>query len=497
MGNEKGNFRLFLQNYFVVIFCFFYLNTKAQNQFGLTTGDYVGLHSLQINPANICFQPVTYEFNVLGADVYLNNNDFFSNATFIPKLGFNNNFNRLRLENYKYTTDSFKPGNLLVKKDIQSNGYVFTGVNVLGPSFLFAISKKTSLAITSAFRTHLSASNISTEAATSVFEGLSYFPIRYKKIKMENTKVSFGSWEEIGFSYAHVINDNYYYTHRLGISVKALFGLAGGYIYDKGYNGWNDDGNKLIFDSSDFSYAYSGPSTSKKYKNTSNSGVSLNGIGTSFDIGYSVQKNAAAGTRYCPNLYHYGNNSKVYNWRAGISLLDIGAIQFYKNSLATNIINGSLNWTKFDTIAKYDISVIDGTLRSYVGEDKTQTFKQFWLILPSAISLQYDYNLNAVFYVNATIVQRITLAKMPSLSRMNSIAVIPRYESEELTICMPFILNEYKDINLGLAIRYKHVTVGSDRFGETFGIQSLYGANFYFAYKYSFINRKIGSGKLF
>jgi hypothetical protein len=497
MYYKRNNFQVFFRNCFIVLLCVFYINTSAQNQFGLTTGNYAGLYSLQINPANICFQPITNEFNVLGADVYLNNNDFFTNPTFVLKLGFNNNFNRLRFENYKYTPDSFKPGNLLLKRDFQSNGYVFGGVNILGPSYLFAISRKTSLAITTAFRTHLSATNINTISAISVFEGLTYKPILQKQMKTENTKVSFGSWAEVGFSYAHVINDNHKYTHRLGFSVKALFGLAGGYIYDNGYNGWNDDGNKLIFDSSNFSYAYSGPSTSKKYKNTSNSGVSLNGIGASFDIGYSVQKNAAAGTRYCPNLYQYGNNTKVYDWKAGISLLDIGAIQYFKNSLATNIVNGSLNWNKYDSIAKYDISVIDATLRSYVGAEKTQTFNSFWLILPSAISLQYDYNLNSIFYVNATIVQRITLAKMPSMSRMNTVAIIPRYESEELTVCMPFILNEYKDINLGLAIRYKYVTIGSDRFGETFGLQNLYGANLYFAYKYSFINRKIGSGKFF
>ena len=497
MVNLKSNFRLFLQNYFVVIFCFFYLNIKAQNQFGLTTGVYVGLHSLQINPANICFQPVTYEFNVLGADAYINNNDFFTPATFVPKLGFNNNFNRFRFENHKYSPDSFKPGNLLLNRDFQPNGYVFGGVNVLGPSFLFAISRKTSLAITTAFKTHLSVTNMNTISATAVFEGLTYKPIIQKQMKTENTKVSFGSWAELGFSYAHVINDNHKYTHRLGFSVKALFGIEGGYIYDNGYNGWNDDGNKLIFDSSNFSYAYSGPSTSKKYKNTSNSSVSLNGIGTSFDIGYSVQKNAAAGTRYCPNLYQFVNNIKVYKWKAGISLLDIGGIHYFKNSFATNIVNGSLNWNKFDTIAKYDITVMDATLRSYVGAEKTQTFNSFWLILPSAISLQYDYNLKSNFYVNANIVQRITLAKMPSLSRMNTVAIIPRYDIEKLTVCLPFILNEYKDINFGLAVRYKCVTIGSDKLGETFGIQNLYGANFYFVYKYSFINRSLFWKKLF
>ncbi len=497
MININSNFRLFFVNLFSVFFCFFVLNIKAQNQFGLTSDNYAGLYSLQVNPANICFQPVTYEFNILGADANLNNNNFFSSPTFVPQLGFNNNFNRFRFENLKFIPDSFKSGNLLLKKDLQSHGYVFGGINILGPSYLFAISRKTSLAITTAFRTHLSATHINTIAANSFFEGLSYNPIKNKQFKMENTKLSFGSWAELGFSYAHVIIDNKNYTHRLGFSVKALFGIAGGYIYDNGYNGWIDGGNKLIFDSSNFSYAYSGPSTSKKYKNTSNSGVSLNGIGASFDIGYSVQNNAIDGTRSCPNLYQYGNNTKVYNWKAGISLLDIGAIQYFKNSFATNIINGSLNWTKFDTISAYDITVIDATLRSYVGAEKTQTFKSFWLILPSAISLQYDYNLNSMFYINASIVQRITLAKMPSLSRMNSVAIIPRYENEKLTVCMPFILNEYKDINLGLAIRYKNVTIGSDRFGETFGLQNLYGANLYFAYRYSFINRKIGSGKLF
>jgi hypothetical protein len=46
-------------------------------------------------------------------------------------------------------------------------------------------------------------------------------------------------------------------------------------------------------------------------KNNSNNSF-LNGMGASIDIGYSVQKNAAAGTRYCPNFYHYGNNSKMY-----------------------------------------------------------------------------------------------------------------------------------------------------------------------------------------
>ncbi|MFZ4799381.1 MAG: hypothetical protein ACOYMA_17910 [Bacteroidia bacterium] len=497
MNRKQIKIHLLSLNFFVVFCSIFLLNIKAQNQFGLTTGNYSGLHNLQINPANICFQPVTYELNIVGADGFINNNNFFTNATFVPKLPFNNNYTRLRLKNHNYKPDSLKPGNLLLFSDIQSNGYVFGGVNVLGPSILFALSRKKSMAITTGFRTHLSATNINSFGAQAVFEGLSFNPIKFQQMKMENTKISIGSWSEIGLSYAQVINDNRNYTHRLGISVKALLGILGGYAYDKGFNGRNETGSQLIFDNSNFSYAYSGPATNDKLKNTSSKDIALRGIGASFDIGYSIQKNPVPGTRYCPNLYQYGNNTKAYNWKAGISFLDIGAIQYFKNSFATNIINGSLVWGKFDTIVIYDITAIDATLRSYVGAEHTQTFKKFWLILPSAVSLQYDYNINSIFFVNATIVQRITLANMPSLSRMNSVAIIPRYETEELTVCMPFILNEYKDINLGLAIRYKHVTIGSDRFGETFGLQNIYGANFYFAFKYSLINKKIFWKKIF
>lgn len=490
MYKKHQIFTYLLPNCVVVFLCFFTLNIGAQNQFGLITGNYSGLHHLLVNPANICFQPVTYELNIVGADGFINNNNFYSNATFVPKLGFNNNYTRLRLKNHNFNPDSLKPGNLLVYRDIQNNGYIFGGVNVLGPSILFALNRKKSMAITTGFRTHFSATNINTFGAQAVFEGLSYDPIKFQQMNIENTKISVGSWSEIGLSYAQVIYDNKYYTHRLGISVKALLGILGGYVYSNGFNGRNETGSQLIFENSSFSYAYSGPATNDKLKNTSSSDIALRGVGASFDIGYSIQKNPVPGTRYCPNLYQYGNNTKAYNWKAGISFLDIGAIQYFKNSFATNIVNGSLVWGKFDTIVIYDITAIDATLRSYVGAEHTQTFKKFWLILPSAVSLQYDYNINSIFFVNATIFQRITLANMPSLSRMNSVAIIPRYETENLTVCMPFILNEYKDINLGLAVRYKYMTVGSDRFGETFGLQNIYGANLYMVIKYNIINKR-------
>jgi hypothetical protein len=105
--------------------------------------------------------------------------------------------------------------------------------------------------------------------------------------------------------------------------------------------------------------------------------------------------------------------------------------------------------------------------------------------MPACVSIQFDYQIYKNFYTNLVAFQRLTLPQTPSLSRMNTIAFIPRIEKQKWNICMPVILNEYKDFNLGLSARYKFFTIGSDRFLESFGFIRSYGTNIYFSIKYS------------
>jgi hypothetical protein len=136
--NKKQLLLLFKFRKFILFFIgnlFFY--TTVQGQFGLTTSNYAGLHHLQVNPANICFQPVTYEINIASIDANFNNNIFYSN----PILIFDNNNNKIKLKNHRFSPDSLKPGNLLLYKDNQSNGYVFGSINLMGPSILIALNR--------------------------------------------------------------------------------------------------------------------------------------------------------------------------------------------------------------------------------------------------------------------------------------------------------------------------------------------------------------------
>ncbi|MBJ7428528.1 MAG: hypothetical protein JHD28_06180 [Bacteroidia bacterium] len=458
-----------------------FLKSYSQNQVGLTSGNYIGVHNLLINPANICYQPISLDITLLSFDANLNNNQFYSAPTFLLTAPFNSGF-KLVPQNRGFKESKVKEGNLVVKKNLVPNGYIFGGVNLLGPSVLLALSKKRSIALTTGFRTHLGVINVSNITANTVFEGLTFSEVLFQNMKMTDTKVSFASWLEGGISYAQVINENNKHLHRLGFSFKALFGIAGAYAYDRGINGLNENGKELIFNNSSFSYAYAGPGTSNNSDN--NSAFKMRGLGFGMDIGYSIEKRNYGSTRYCPRMYGFSTLGIDYKWKAGISLLDIGAIKFNQNAFLTEIDNGSMRWPKFDTALTKDIVTIDSLFRSNITGSTPKTADAFWLILPSAISIQFDYHFTQEFFANITIYQRITLVQMPSLTRMNTIVLTPRFDSEICTVSMPIILNEYKNFNLGLSIRYKYLTIGSDRVGETFGINQAYGADFYTSFKY-------------
>ncbi|MEI7977845.1 MAG: hypothetical protein WCI53_03285 [Bacteroidota bacterium] len=471
----------FLKKSLILALFFSFFNLNAQNQIGLNTTIFAGVNALQINPANICNQPFNFDLNILGLDLNLNNNHFYTEPLFLLSLPFNNNLTGIEVESKGFTPSKLSEGELLIKKNIQQNGYVFGSVAVHGPTFLIALNNKKSIAFTSSLKSNFSALNVSNLTATTIFEGPSYPTIIYKNLNFKDTKFSFATWLEFGISYAQVIKEERKYLQRFGFTFKGLFALGGGYILDRGFDGFNEDGRDLIFKNSSFNYAYAGLS-----KNINPNNIKINGIGSSLDLGYSIEKKNNAGIRNCPNFYGIPNDYINYKWRFGFSLFDIGAIAFFNNASKTEINNGSMRWVNYDNYLKnLDVNQVDSIFRVNIVNTTPIVSNSYWLIMPACVSIQFDYQIYKNFYTNLVAFQRLTLPQTPSLSRMNTIAFIPRIEKQKWNICMPVILNEYKDFNLGLSARYKFFTIGSDRFLESFGFIRSYGTNIYFSIKYS------------
>jgi hypothetical protein len=496
--NFLANYQLKLKPFlFGIIYFVLLLNNFAQNQYGLTTGNYAGIHHLQVNPANIAYQPYSLDFNLVSVDGNITNNNYYTEAKFLPWFIFNDHFNKLVPKDRSYNENRLKDGDIVVKNAISSNGFVFGGVNLVGPSVLISLTKKKSLAISTGLRSHLSITNISKFAALAAFEGLTYRDVTYQDIQMKNTKVAFATWAEIGLSYAQVIKESYHFMHRFGFTVKGLFGLNGGYLIDNGIKGVNENGKDLILNNASFAYAYAGPKTNSIDVNTAKTDYSIRGLGMCFDIGYAIERKNYSSTRYCPNMYGFTSVNVDYKWKAGISLLDLGIINFFKQSFYTQVNNGNVRWSEFDTTSNREIFEIDALFRSKITGSVPNVQNAFSMILPSTINLQFDYRLNSFWFINAMFIQRLTTAQLPSLSRMNSFSIVPRFETMNSSVFVPVYLSEYQYFNWGLAYRYKFFTIGSDRLAETFGLKQAFGADFYAAIKYNFEHESKRVKKLF
>ena len=93
-----------------------------------------------------------------------------------------------------------------------------------------------------------------------------------------------------------------------------------------------------------------------------------------------------------------------------MSLLDFGAIRFKRNSI-TNVFsyNGGmlLDFDSFNDVSSYK-SLVE-TLSMLLYEDDRQSFRSdnYFLGLPSALSVQFDARLNDNIYVNASWIQPV------------------------------------------------------------------------------------------
>lgn len=485
----KSFFRI-IQNCVIILLFFGSRFLNAQNHLGSLSDNYGGLNNLQINPASICYQPYKFDFNIIGIEAYINNNNYYTKASNTINLLFGSNLNKLVLNNSKFEKNSMNKGDLILNADIKANGYAFGGLTINGPSFLISINKKQAFSFSVNYRSAFNITQLSALTSTMLFEGPSYNEVRNRKYDFTNSKFSFANWIETGLSYAQVIINNNKYVHRFGGGLKVLWGLNAGYIYDNGFDGTNTNGRDLILNNGGFNYAYSGPFNSKK--SVASDLNELRGIGSSIDLGYIIQKKSNNNLIACPDIFKINEETSNYKWKAGVSILDLGALNFYNSAFSTSVSNASLNWQNYDTIFTQNLYSIDSTLKSYIGSNLVKSSSNFWMILPSAVSLQFDYKLNNILFLNATLLQRITPAKVGSLSRMNTLSLSPRFETKAFSIAFPFSVIEYKDINFGAAIRYKYLTLGSDRIMETLGLQTIYGANLYLSFKFNILNK---SGK--
>lgn len=452
------------------------LNTTlfAQDFLGFSNSNYAGVTGIDLQPSSIVDSRYKVDINLIGGSLF----------------GYNNYVGMYpdALQEKNVLKDPFFRENYLVLKDNYDKAKsIFLRGRLDFPSALITISETEAIAFNFRRRSYLNIDGIETPLARLAFQELNY-PTLFSTAPFSNKFLSMQgmTWNEYAFSYGRVLFNKNKHFLKAGIRFKALQGQNAGYVYikDLQYNFIND--TTVSFINTNVSYGSSQKSS----------------WGLGLDLGATYE--------YRPKWKKYvyemdGDTNLVrrdknkYLWKVGFSILDIGGINFDKGSNSgdfTADINQwniqqirNLDWTIND-VRDFKVSDnLDTTLRKTFAYKQSQS--NFYMNLPTAISLQFDYNIYQDFYVNLTPYFALKLKNNQNkLNELTTVALTPRWDHKWFGVFLPVSYNSMAGMNMGISLRLGPVVIGTTDLLPVIGTRKIYGGDFHVMFKLPILYNK-------
>lgn len=467
---------------------FLVLGSTVSAQFWGMSSNYSGSRCLAVNPSLMTTSFVYADFGLnLGVAAY---NDF----AFVKTGDYHRLLRGEGLSDYYVNGNQTPLGVVLNEKP--KNAYETLDFTVL--SAMFSPNGKNAFGIFVNNRVYTDGKHIPwevLEASIMTLEAGDYIGRNYKS---KNTRLGVMAWSEVGFSYSATVYDRYYDKVDFGVTLKGLVGYAGVALDINDIDKDILNADSSVIHKLDLMVAMSAP---LDYNAAFSDGNVLNlngmpgGCGFGFDIGvtYTNKKDGKISRvvdRPCvePRIY--------YNWRLGVSLLDVGAVRFANNARIYKLMTDTdkiFDVTRFDDVETME-SLMD-TLCGMFYENPEDAYvgDRFLMGLPTALSVQFDYNIYRSFYVNATWIQPIRLFKYSSI-RPAQLVVEPRFETRYFDFTVPVTFYNYEKIFLGAELRLAFLSVGTQNVFNFFGGGLSYGLDLYVALKFNLYKGKCFGG---
>ena len=462
---------------------------------GYVHSNYAGITGSLINPSSPITSKLYLDINLAGMHLNLDNNYLFLSKRDYQFKNFLSNelpvhYDPIMDEDKKFY-DRYDPRD---HSDLK-NGW--TQIRIMGPSAMFATGTQ-AFGLSTSYRIMGSVNSLAYDLAKFSREGMDYYPqhmINYTN----NTDARFASLAlaEIAASYSRILyryNRNYVSG---GITIKGLASSGGVFGFYDHIDYVVPDFDDIILYNSNMKVGVSLP---MDYDNNEFKNKELFlGKGIGFDIGFTYQQMFSGHTsRY------YSRFSEIpfreYIYRIGVSLLDIGSVKFNVNPMWLEMVNASGTWVdagiyEYDNLNEF-FQTMDNSF-SIPTNSSLIRYSDFTISLPTALSIQFDYSIDASFYVNSTWIQPLVMAEN-TVIRPAQISLTPRFEINRFGIAMPMVLYNYRYPRIGISGRFKNVIIGSDKLGGFFGMRDFTGMDFYVMVKLQFYrgaNHNVGNSR--
>ena len=452
----------------------FFLSLSAQEKIGLTTSNFGGVYSTQLNPASTINSKVFFDFNLIGANIFIENNFLFINKNDYRLFDFLSRDPNLPVYD--------EPGNGLEYTVNEDAVQAYQRIDVMGPSFSYSFGKH-SVGFTSKVLAVTSVNDLPRDIAVLMYEGLEFDSLYGIDHNHGAFDFSTMGWWEVGGNYAYIFKEQQQNVLSAGINIRALFGYAGTSVQARNLDYTVVDDSTMDIRNLDADIGFSAP-VDLDDNEYPDDGATFKGKGVVVDLGLMYVKKRELPIRSKPKKYcAYEHDDYIF--KLGFSVLDLGKINFKENAQQHSYNNVGAYWDEIDTVGFGSINELTRKFSSVFYGDPNASLQanSFGLGLPTSLSLQADYQYFPNWYLNTVFVLPVKLSNN-QLRRPAQAILSLRYETSKFEVNLPLSLYDFNKPRLGLFVRFHYVSVGTEKLGGLFNFNDFTGLDFYVAVKY-------------
>ena len=458
---------------------------QAQFQTGIYSSNFSGVMGPMINPSSTNWLSNSTEIMPIGLSFNVMNNGFYMPAQPLPTL-LGGSFSQLMSDTGKNVSEVFDRV-FKINRDLKKSNYAYIDFTMMGPSFLTSFGKS-SVGLYTGLRTISASYGLSPELATFLLKGNRTNDLFGKTMSMDGSRSGNLAFYDIAGNYSTIINESQRYAHRLGFNAHLLLGINSVYWADNGTNWTFGTDSVIYFEQGSFNFGYA--ATNSKYVSEL---MKLRGTGFAGDIGYTIirkRKGIRSTNAQCPNIAGGGRvrQFQTYRWKLGVSVMDIGFINFKTQTVNTDYKNVFGGIDSLIDEAYKGVFALDRALRfgftgnPNVGFTQTDNYIHY---LPTRVNVQFDFNWREMWFLSFTASQRVVFNSNLSNRAPNITSVAIRHETSKQEWSVPISLIEYQYPIVGFHYRYGPFFIGTNHALEMIGLRKIRGVDMYLGLKFN------------
>ncbi len=449
--------------------CFFItIGARAQNYRAIQGSSYAGALGVHNNPASIVSTPFKWDVALFGVQATSSTNAF-------------------TIHNYSFLSSPANSLYQLTSGQFPRKANIDFNLNLLNARI--SLNRKSSIAFGAVIRGY---NNLKTSEYNFIdtMHNVTNFLEINPGLNNITGKLRSSEWFEAYISYARTLFDNEVGRLNAGITVRVGKGISGAYadINSLSYT-TSFQNNQTVYTATDVSaeYGYTASYDQWKSSNTSSQNIKnymayTNG-GASIDAGIEYLIKPQGTTSFYNDENYYD-----YDWKFGLSVLDVGANQYVYGSESRIIYGVNPNITNTVLDNKFDSTIT--SLKTFNDSLATITNLsriggKFIVFNPMRVVANVDRYITGNFYVNAEVSVGIPLSGIKAnyyqVKNINLFALTPRWETKRFGVYLPIQYNTQNQFWVGAAFKAGPLLLGFHNVANLFNKTSVQNGGGYIA----------------